>query len=244
MVRTASIIVVLVMNIAPALAAPGAGPPRLEIGAPTGAKLARAGLVLRVRSELTRADLMLTFTTDASAEQEAAATFDLPHGARIVGMSFQTGDGSPMLARPMADAVAARAFDRIAHHFRKDPALLQLREEADARDRYSLRVYPLTASAPTTASIQIELPAARTLQLASAAPIEHVEVQIDGASEVFALTEPHAITLPEPVYTYDERPSRPLVTEALALFADDPARAPMLAGRVDVDLLVNPSATS
>ena len=158
----------------------------------------------------------------------ATASITVPHGARMVGMSFTLGDSSPSVANRTGIAIAERAFEaRVRRAW--DPALLSQRSTSKKADTYQLRVYPLTAETSATVEIIVELPDGSTFTRKGDAPI------IEGiAAANVSVTKPDGLLFASH--------SLAAVDENVALYADDPT--PRRDQPVLVDIVPDADASS
>lgn len=195
----------------------GEAAPVIQLGDVTNGAIDHAKLGLSTLPERTRAELTLTLSTTSTEPRDVSTTFEVPHGARVLAMSFRRGDGQFIAARSMADPVAERVFERVVHR-RKDPAMLRFAQQVGTRDRYSLHVYPLSLGATASVLVEIELPGTRAVELASTTAVE-TEIVDEGEAPLTANVDP-----PEPV------------SERIALFADEVDVLPTGTRRVDLEL--------
>ena len=193
------------------------GTPVIQLGDVNNGAIDHAKLALVALPEQTRAELTLTLSTTDTDARDVSTTFEVPHGARVVAMSFRRGEGQAIAARSMSDPVAERVFERVVHR-RKDPALLRFAQQVGTRDRYSLHVYPLSAGSTASVVIEIELAPTPIVELASTTEVE-TEVVDEGEAP------PASVETREPV------------SERIALFADELDALPTGWRHVDLEVI-------
>src|SRR5688572_16962006 len=153
----------------------------IAIGVPEGGTLDRVELAVdgaRGTATLSLAISSQQIVQEDSTEidvHEGALTIDVPHGARVVGMTMGH-EGKTLVATAMEPS-AARERYRAAVEDIIDPALLELVGMTPTYDRLMLRVYPLAFAAPVRVELQLELPVLDTLDVIADASIT---VELDG----------------------------------------------------------------
>lgn len=215
-------IVVLVAGVARAA---GAGP-RIDIGVPSpSANIEEAGLALTTSHDHTHAVLTLSFTAHkVDAFAEVATPLDLPHGTRVVGMTVEISNGSTGRAAAIAMRMARTSFNR-STHLAVAPALLEYTPAERHPDRYSVRAFPVTQSHAIRVAVELELPVAATIGLATTRAIPLLRVTLDGVTQTAAPLEA-TIEVAVPSSTQTRRRGADHVDRTNALFAGEALSPP------------------
>ena len=148
---------------------PAAGALSIVVDPPTEdtASIEAADLDLHDTGAATVGTLTLTVTSSRS-DDTAHVTLSLPHGARVVGMTYQgaTSDydppASPIVARALTASRAHQDFtlasEPLPLPIRRDPALLEHTRDSPAYDRYRLAVYPVSIAEHATVIVMVAMP--------------------------------------------------------------------------------------
>src|SRR5262245_282247 len=114
--------------------------------------IARAAVVV----DRGTATVTLKFTADSRDRREGEAAIDIPHGARVVGLTLRAG-GATHVGRTLAVDEAHTQYTATKEQTR-DPALLEWVGSSADRERLRLRVFPVAKYRSAFVEIRIEMP--------------------------------------------------------------------------------------
>lgn len=126
----------------------------IAVGTPDHGKVDRADVMHD--AERGTATLSLALSTRDLVAQTVALTIDVPHGARVTGMTVWIG-GARAEATAMSAFAAEERFREIVSA-KRDPALLEQTESTRDYDRLTLQVFPVAKTSPARVEIVVEMP--------------------------------------------------------------------------------------
>jgi hypothetical protein len=163
--------------------------------------------------------LALTVASTAETWQVARLSVGVPHDAKVVGMTIDTGNG-PQLAESQIAVIARHDFEESAR-ISIDPALLEWSYRAADYERFRLSVYPVSNETRATAIVTITMPrVGRLLAIVAGQRHEHrAGMPSEGTKQELAMLasesmidETHALYAAPPI---EQAPSRTAIRNTL-----------------------------